>query len=474
MSYSLLVLSNVQSKTANALIQCSGGSSNNVDVNGTGGSGTGGVDFVGRSLRNENREVHSRKDSSSGLRAKIRASMNKAEADMTESTFLEKGVGHSTAPSSSSSSSNPTILNRSTSSSSPSKRNNESKEEDKATINNKNNNSNVNPVDDMMELEKELRDMDMTLEMGVGLSSSSSINNNNNNYGMNSICVVPTGSSYMSSSMMWSSGIGGRATSQQQQQQQQQSQAQNRSRANRVQNMLPAQGASQTIIAPAPKQQQQPTSLETSWWGQASALASSTTSLSNSMVGVRSPNNLTNHPMHGGMMMMDNVSTAPANTKQLMRLLDSLKTLGEENASLMREVEEAHKARLEAKAAREAMKQFKEEYSKRFGTLKSALEKFRNEYPDKGGSSGNGNSTGDHNIVTKSDFVKTNEKMEMQKRDQLIKKLTEDLKKEKSDSKKKDDALRKYENFYREVKARSAQKAKQREEEQRRKNMQRK
>jgi hypothetical protein len=30
------------------------------------------------------------------------------------------------------------------------------------------NNKAVNPVDDMMELEKELRDMDMTLQMGLG------------------------------------------------------------------------------------------------------------------------------------------------------------------------------------------------------------------------------------------------------------------------------------------------------------------
>jgi hypothetical protein len=46
----------------------------------------------------------------------------------------------------------------------------------------------------------------------------------------------------------------------------------------------------------------------------------------------------------------------------------------------------------------------------------------------------------------------------------LIRKLTEDLKKEKSESRKKDAALRKYESFYREVKARSAQKAAQRQQ----------
>ena len=51
------------------------------------------------------------------------------------------------------------------------------------------------------------------------------------------------------------------------------------------------------------------------------------------------------------------------------------------------------------------------------------------------------------------------------RQEQLIKKLTADLKKEKEESKKKDAALQKYENFYREVKARSAQKSAQRQRE---------
>ena len=54
---------------------------------------------------------------------------------------------------------------------------------------------------------------------------------------------------------------------------------------------------------------------------------------------------------------------------------------------------------------------------------------------------------------------------QLQRQDQLIRKLTADLKKEKEESKKKDQALRKYESFYREVKARSAQKAAQRQRE---------
>lgn len=51
---------------------------------------------------------------------------------------------------------------------------------------------------------------------------------------------------------------------------------------------------------------------------------------------------------------------------------------------------------------------------------------------------------------------------QLQRQEQLIRKLTTDLKREKEESKKKDAALRKYESFYREVKARSAQKAAQR------------
>ena len=62
---------------------------------------------------------------------------------------------------------------------------------------------------------------------------------------------------------------------------------------------------------------------------------------------------------------------------------------------------------------------------------------------------------------------------QLQRQEQLIRKLTADLKKEKEalkrekdESRKKDQALRKYENFYREVKARSAQKAAQKTQQQ--------
>ncbi len=53
--------------------------------------------------------------------------------------------------------------------------------------------------------------------------------------------------------------------------------------------------------------------------------------------------------------------------------------------------------------------------------------------------------------------------LEIQKRDQMIKQLSNDLKKEREECKRKDSALQKYEAFYREVKARSAEKARQRQ-----------
>lgn len=79
----------------------------------------------------------------------------------------------------------------------------------------------------------------------------------------------------------------------------------------------------------------------------------------------------------------------PANTKQLMRLLDSIKTLGDENAALLREVQDAEAARAEAKATKEQMRRFKGEYGKRFAALKSALEKFRKSYPEQHGNESN-------------------------------------------------------------------------------------
>jgi hypothetical protein len=478
LAYSLLLLSNAQARSADCLMKSAGGCKN-IQLHEKQQSGDKVMPTTNdnRTIAGDDKDRNDGKDNKEGrLRAKIRASMNTAEADMTDSTFLGKAT-------------------KSTHHSRQLQEEKECLEVQELSHDSSPNSaqqpmSDVNPVDDMMELEKELRDMDATLNMGIDLSASTSSIMTKKTLEDGSFCVVPGsgasagGSSYMSSSIMWASGIAGRqASTFHSHAQQQNTQAhQGRARANRVQSILGAStsmgmprslsmvGNQQTapphpvIQTNGPSNKHHP-GLESSWWGQASTLASSTTSLSNSMVGIRSANIGANQPG-------SNAAALPANTKQLMRLLDSLKTLGDENASLLREVEDAKKARMEAKAAKETMRQFKEEYNKRFAALKAALDKFRTDYPDhkpnEPSSTTSGTST--NNIVMKSNFVRNNTLLEMQKRDKMIQKLTADLRAERSESKKKDDALRKYENFYKEVKARSEQKKRQKEEELKRKN----
>ena len=71
--------------------------------------------------------------------------------------------------------------------------------------------------------------------------------------------------------------------------------------------------------------------------------------------------------------------------------MDALKTLSEENANLMQEMEEAEAARNEAKAAKEQMARFKADYGKRFAHLKAALQKFRESHPENGPAAAGGN-----------------------------------------------------------------------------------
>lgn len=71
-----------------------------------------------------------------------------------------------------------------------------------------------------------------------------------------------------------------------------------------------------------------------------------------------------------------------------------------------------------------------------------------------------------HLATNDSAYMKSASLLEIQKRDQMIKQLSSDLKREREECKKKDGALQKYEAFYREVKARSAEKARQRQAQQ--------
>jgi hypothetical protein len=364
------------------------------------------------------------------LRATVRGALdNRPEADISESTFLGR-AGSSNNPSEEKhddSSAAPTIPRVNASSAVPEH----------------------NPVDEMMALERELRDMDMTLELGNSIASLEARNQNRaKNLDGSFMVVAPGANSYMSSSSMWTPTTATPARSN----------VVVRARANRVQTMLEASTprphpmtTSTHIRQQQPHQQQHPPhSLESSWWdganGASQVLTSSVASLASSVA----------HDMSHGAGHNNAHQQHPANTKQLMRLMDSLKTLGDENAALLRQVEQAEAARMEAKMAQTEMRRFREDYSMKFKALREALKKFREDYP-----AGN-----ELNPVTSSEFVQTASTSDkLQRQEQLIRKLTADLKKEKEESKKKDAALRKYENFYREVKARSAQKAAQRQKE---------
>lgn len=324
--------------------------------------------------------------------------------------------------------------------------------------------------------------MDMALEMGNSVASLGSAT-----AATASFCVVPPGkSSYMASSSMWASGIlgraggdgnnGGNAHQQQQVKQQvrpslQQGMAGVRSRANHLQSFLggnrqqpstqqshsPAVEA-KAAASPPPSHQQGlqitpgNTSLDQSWWGggQGSILASSAISAAAASNSQRSlpPNS------SGSDNQSHRQQQTSTNAKQLMQLMDSLNRLGNENAQLMREVEDARAARAEAKAAKDMMAKFKAEYAQRFGKVKEALKRCPGPPP--------GAAAGDHPVAN-SAYMRSAVAVEVQKRDQAIKRLSADLKKERDECKKKDGALQKYEAFYREVKARSAEKARQRQ-----------
>jgi len=299
-----------------------------------------------------------------------------------------------------------------------------------------------NPVDEMLKLETELKQMDSALELGNSLVSLGTRSQNRLKQSTmdGSFMVVPPGSSYMSSSAMWSRP---------------------RMKANRVQNILegstvvtqqlPLPQPTATMFIPNPPQRlNQNINLDASWWGNTST---------------------TSQVLAGSVISIASKTQQESNsTKQLMRLLESIKTLGDENAALLREVEDAETARMEVKVSREQMKRFKSEYGKRFNALKSALENFRKSYTDQ--------KNNVLNPVTCSEYINSHAVLnepndhrkdeQITRQEQLIRKLTVDLKKEKDESKKKDAALRKYESFYREVKARSAEKARQREAQQQR------
>ena len=244
-----------------------------------------------------------------------------------------------------------------------------------------------------MKLEKELCCMDRALEMG---SSFANLGGGDSKATTSfrpdgSFCVVPPGSSYASSSSMWTSGVilggGGAGSSQQQKHLRQNSGAKQqgvagvRSRANRLQNFLGGGGINNTNMMQKPltsphAMHMTPTSipasqypletqvnfpndspsLDQSWWGggQGSVLASSTILSATAKATTDSSSQQSHPPAHhhpsvgsrwndtdGDSHAVVRHTSSTTNARQLMQLMDSLNRLGNENAQLMREVEDA-------------------------------------------------------------------------------------------------------------------------------------
>lgn len=273
-----------------------------------------------------------------------------------------------------------------------------------------------------MKLENELKIMETKLEMG------NSVTNLGVGYRPDgSFCVVPPGSSYMASSSMWTSGI--LLPGNQRQNLRLKSNNSNvqhgivgvRSRANHLQYFLGGGNHSRGMAAPtATKIIPTPSeihlreglqivspgnniALDQSWWGaggQASLLTSSVT-LSTAIAATASTSLPQCHPVKdhsndadtskgdviSGLARNKSVPSTSTNAKQLMQLMDSLNRLGNENAQLMRMVDDCKIARAEAHAAREMMSNFKSEYGQRFEKVKEALMKFNS---SSGGTSGGG------------------------------------------------------------------------------------
>ena len=385
------------------------------------------------------------------LRAKVRGALSHAaEADISESVFMGRAVSGPT----------PTVTGQAASAA-PDATTNSSHEKD-STPNN-------NPVDDMMELERELRNMDLVMEMGSSIASLEARTQQRLKGSMvdgSFMVVAPPSGSHMDLSTSTSaastppsrhSTVASYGTGT----------ASARARANRVQTILEASHSNRPLpshqpwplaTTPAGTATKPPNSLDSSWWGNASQASQVLTS---SVISLGSVMGADPHPPGSG----TGSTVATTNTKQLLLHMDTFKTLRDENEALLKEVVGARAARLEAQAAKEQVRRFKDEYAKRFAALKAALERHRRE-SSAFSTVTTKDATAAVDPVSSSDFARSASASEqLSRQEQLIKKLTADLKKEKEESKKKDSALLKYETFYREVKARSAAKAAQRQNE---------
>jgi len=317
------------------------------------------------------------------IRATIRGALShKKEADITDSTFL--GMAASKSNATTGSKSVRSEMNENVSSTIEKGSENLMKSISLETKESSMKAKDMNPVDDLMKLEKELKDMNMAVQLGnsvssLNLSRSSTSRLKQSFMDDGSFCVVRPGSGSATMGSRITSASNPLSTSQNRPYSGSNDnyEAGIRARANRLHPFVKNEvnsTKSHLMSQPVnifPKQNHDDVSLDASWWGN-SSINSSSSSIANSIVSnMHAHSNLQPEPLQS--------NHSATNTKQVMRLLDSLKTLGDENAALLREVEEARVSRLEAKTAREHMKSFKAEYGKRFSRLKAALDKVRKE-----------------------------------------------------------------------------------------------
>jgi len=196
-------------------------------------------------------------------------------------------------------------------------------------------------------------------------------------------------------------------------------------------------------------------------------LASTVSTIAQIHTGSQSSHSNTSVPPHPNTNVGPGTANAApsTNTKQLLRLLDSLKTLGDENAALLQQMEEVQRTRVEAAAMKEEMKLFQRKYHERFQNLKSSLEEMYKKQEPGSTPSNSGN------VFQQSKFLQTQNaknnigttRQQFMTMEAQIQSLSQQLSKMQADAKKKDSQLKKYETFYKEVKARSAQRAAERQ-----------
>jgi hypothetical protein len=144
--------------------------------------------------------------------------------------------------------------------------------------------------------------------------------------------------------------------------------------------------------------------------------------------------------------------------RSIKNLLSTLQTLSSENTSLLLEIESLKSSQLHRSDINSRISGFKKEYELRFISMKGALDKFRTNYPDVNNptnvtTAANAAAASDAtNATNATNATYTNSNTVSSEKYQ---ELLNQLKKEKEESTKKDNALRKYEAFYKEVKARS-------------------